>query len=451
MVAHRLRIVVEKVNVITEKVVERNEISSFDMLAPKNIIGLGLRHTEQINLLQSIQDCILAEQSILLKEEQECCPKCNSKIWSNGYKTSEFHAIFTDHKVKIRKQKCSSHDCDWHSIHTVKSLLGTSVHPDLYKLQCEYGATQSFRKSEEILTSLSNSKREVNNRERISNISNQVGKELDNRQKLPAITLDKNNPAKELIVQVDGGHIHDKDLEKRSFEAMCAKVYRPESVIEITEKRTEIVNKNCVASAKDDKQATMKKLLLRATTAQGLTLETTVTALADGANNCWSIINSLEKHCAQLHRVLDWFHLGKKFQNVIQGINSEYSKDLVEIKALFWHGQVTEGITMLQQLKNKVEIKEEKTKVNGLLIYLNGNKEYIINYGKQAMERKPYTSQVAESTVEHLINDRHKKNQKMQWTREGAHNILQIRASLASNEWDYIWQEAILGALGIAA
>ena len=39
----------------------------------------------------------------------------------------------------------------------------------------------------------------------------------------------------------------------------------------------------------------------------------------------------------------------------------------------------------------------------------------------------------------------------MQWSRKGAHNILQIRASMASNEWGYIWQDTILGALGIAA
>jgi hypothetical protein len=39
----------------------------------------------------------------------------------------------------------------------------------------------------------------------------------------------------------------------------------------------------------------------------------------------------------------------------------------------------------------------------------------------------------------------------MQWTIEGAHNILQIRAAMASNQWDYIWQETILSALGIAA
>ena len=53
--------------------------------------------------------------------------------------------------------------------------------------------------------------------------------------------------------------------------------------------------------------------------------------------------------------------------------------------------------------------------------------------------------------LKHLISDCHKKNQKLQWTREGAHNILQLRAAMASNEWVYIWQETILSALGIAA
>jgi hypothetical protein len=38
----------------------------------------------------------------------------------------------------------------------------------------------------------------------------------------------------------------------------------------------------------------------------------------------------------------------------------------------------------------------------------------------------------------------------MQWTREGAHNVLQVRASMVSNEWNYTWQETILSALGIA-
>jgi hypothetical protein len=450
MATHKLRIVVEKFDPKTNQVVSKNTVSSFDIIAPKNILELGLRHTEQINILQSIQDCLLSEQAIFLKEDHASCPKCNGKIWSNGYKRSKFHAVFTDHEIKVQKQKCPSKDCDWRSIHTVTSLLGTSVHPDLYKLQCEYGATHSFRKSEEILTTLSNKKREVNNRERISRISNKVGETLDQKQSNDKMSSDV-SPVKELIIQVDGGHIHDKDPDKRSFEAMCAKVYRPESVIEVTENRTEIINKNCAASAKDDKQRSMKKYLLRAAKAQGLNADTNITALADGAKNCWSIINTLNGHCKNLRCILDWFHIGKKFENVIKAINAENSKALSNIKSFFWKGDVVTGIANLEQLKDKVLIKEEKSKVNGLLNYLKGNKEYIIDYATQAMEHKPYTSQVAESTVEHLINDRHKRNQKMQWTRKGAHNILQIRASMASNEWDYIWQETILSALGIAA
>ncbi len=39
----------------------------------------------------------------------------------------------------------------------------------------------------------------------------------------------------------------------------------------------------------------------------------------------------------------------------------------------------------------------------------------------------------------------------MQWTREGAHNVLQIRAKMASNEWNKQWQGTVLSALGVAA
>ncbi len=37
---------------------------------------------------------------------------------------------------------------------------------------------------------------------------------------------------------------------------------------------------------------------------------------------------------------------------------------------------------------------------------------------------------------------RQKKTQKMQWTREGAHNILQLRTSIFSNTWNKEWDEA---------
>ena len=40
----------------------------------------------------------------------------------------------------------------------------------------------------------------------------------------------------------------------------------------------------------------------------------------------------------------------------------------------------------------------------------------------------PYTSNVAEANVESQINARFKRKQKMQWNRQNAHNVLQLRS-----------------------
>lgn len=40
-----------------------------------------------------------------------------------------------------------------------------------------------------------------------------------------------------------------------------------------------------------------------------------------------------------------------------------------------------------------------------------------------------------------------KRTKKMQWTREGAHNVLQIRGLIESNEWNDRWQEPVMSAL----
>src|SRR6266446_9929373 len=61
---YELRIVVEKVAVSSEEVVQRDTIASYALQCPTSILGLGLRHGEQISLLEKIQDILLTEQSI---------------------------------------------------------------------------------------------------------------------------------------------------------------------------------------------------------------------------------------------------------------------------------------------------------------------------------------------------------------------------------------------------
>ena len=65
----------------------------------------------------------------------------------------------------------------------------------------------------------------------------------------------------------------------------------------------------------------------------------------------------------------------------------------------------------------------------------------IVNYQQRKKEGLIYTSSLAESTVEHLLSGRMKKKQKMQWTREGCHSILQLRSAMASDLWDTIFED----------
>jgi hypothetical protein len=60
---YEIRIVVEKVAVSSQEVVQRDTITSYALQCPTSIVELGLRHGEQIALLAKIQDLLLTEHS----------------------------------------------------------------------------------------------------------------------------------------------------------------------------------------------------------------------------------------------------------------------------------------------------------------------------------------------------------------------------------------------------
>jgi hypothetical protein len=130
---YELRIVVEKVAVSSQEVVKRDTIASYALQCPTSILELGLRHGEQICLLAKIQDILLTEQSGLIDHETHVCPNCGNIPKKNGYKASDFHAVFSDHTLHIQKHHCSNPDCRWHSTPTIKSLWKrnkkVSMHP----------------------------------------------------------------------------------------------------------------------------------------------------------------------------------------------------------------------------------------------------------------------------------------------------------------------------------
>ena len=83
---YELRIVVEKVAISSQEVVQRDTITSYALQCPPSIVELGLRHAEQIALLEKVQNIVLAEQSLLLAPGIPGCPTCGNTLKKNGYK-----------------------------------------------------------------------------------------------------------------------------------------------------------------------------------------------------------------------------------------------------------------------------------------------------------------------------------------------------------------------------
>jgi hypothetical protein len=93
----------------------------------------------------------------------------------------------------------------------------------------------------------------------------------------------------------------------RSFESMTAVIYRPEALVSNEEgTRNTLTSKYCAASALDDGHKPVINNTIVAALKQGLSPQTNVTALCDGADNCWQIVDALIPLCASISRILDY-------------------------------------------------------------------------------------------------------------------------------------------------
>ncbi|NRD72901.1 hypothetical protein HQQ94_06540 [Shewanella sp. VB17] len=141
---------------------------------------------------------------------------------------------------------------------------------ELTRIQSELGSQHTFREAEYLLDLFSNCERKVNNHVRVKQSVESVGLQVSqiNNIEKEVLTVE---PAEQLIINVDGGHIKTRETGKRSMEAMTAVVYRPESLLSNTKEiRNYLSSKHCAASVKDDNQEDIISPTLMACLKQGL-------------------------------------------------------------------------------------------------------------------------------------------------------------------------------------
>ena len=426
-----IRIVVQCYDARTGAIIEESLVRDDKLEKAETLKELGYLHVEQSRFLQKIQDVKIKHQILL---NNLMCPKCGAKSRKDGVYKSSFHATLTDHEVMVQRMACK---CGWRGPTSVDGIFGTNVHPNLLEKQALQGCKESYEKSSIALNAESACKRPANSHSQIYKAVKLVGEKLE----LIKASDEYGTSGKgsgELIANIDGGHIKARG-QARSFEAMIVSVHNPENLQTVNKSHNIILARTIVASAKEDKQETIKLLFQNACKKEGLNKETHLTCLADGAENCKSIADSITDYCNKMTYILDWFHISMKFQNI--AIGEEHKELFDKVKWNLWHGNSDEGLKRLDELKLKITDKALVAKLNKLYNYINNNKSGMVNYEKRKNDGLVFTSNLTESTVNSLINERQKGKQKMLWSRDGAHNVLQIRSSIASKSWQNDWKK----------
>ena len=156
--------------------------------------------------------------------------------------------------------------------------------------------------------------------------------------------------------------------------------------------------------------------------------------------------------------ILDWHHVTMKLT-----VLGQYGKGLAQCEAVrgaeicdqierlkwsLWHGQVDKALGKIDDLKTSIEsfrtsyarFTQLVKALSALRTYIVNNRHLIPNYGERHRNGEPIATGFVESTVNEVVSRRFCKKQQMQWSKPGAHLLLQTRVKTLDGELGAIFK-----------
>jgi len=182
---------------------------------------------------------------------------------------------------------------------------------------------------------------------------------------------------------------------------------------------------------------------------QGVQDSQPLTFLSDGGETVRNLPLQLYP---QSEHLLDWVHLTmhvtvlgqytKGLIRVDRVVGEGVQKRLNSVKWLLWHGKVAKALARLGDLDRCINhfthlyprFPQLKKAVQKFRTYIVTNRAFIPNYGKRYRSGETISTAFVESTVNFVLSKRFVKKQSMQWTKRGAHLLLQARVKTLNNE-----------------
>jgi hypothetical protein len=238
-------------------------------------------------------------------------------------------------------------------------------------------------------------------------------------------------PAAPLTVGIDGCYVREWEDKKKNFEIIVGKSTSEEA----PDRRFGFVQ------TYDEKP---KRRLFELLKEQGMQMNQQVKFFSDGGAD----IRDMQLYLnPEAEHYLDWFHITMRITVMGQyakGLQTttekreEGLKLLESTKHYLWHGNVVRAREKIEEALRFLDgeeirgdnVPKFRKALNEFDTYIEANQGLIPNYGEFWRNEETIATGFVESAVNQIVSKRFAKLQQMQWTKKGAHMVLQTRTQV---------------------
>src|SRR6266446_6936807 len=410
----------------------------------QRIEHLGLTLAESKQPLSTLQRHLLHQQVDTFLDARSTCPDCGTPLKLKAHGSRSLRTLFGTYKLySPRLEHCDCTRRKTASFRPLSALLTESVAPELLYMEAKRSSLVSYGMSLEALKDflpLEVTLDVKTVRYDTLKVAKRLEAELgDEQQRFIAGSPSEwdllPRPEGAFTVGIDGGDVRNWFAKKHNFEVIVGKSTL--SCREDDEDKAPSSKRFGFVQTLDTKP---KRRLYEVLHSPGLQMNQDMTFLSDGNDTLRKL--QLEMSPKAAH-ILDWFHLtmkltvleqyGKGLVQCEAALGEEIREKIERLKWSLWHGQVDKALGKIDDLETSIESFNETyarfprlvKALAELRTSIVHNRHLIPNYGERYHHGEAIATGFVESTVNEVVSKRFCKKQQMQWSKEGAHLLLQ--------------------------
>ena len=428
----QLRIVSDDDTVIRDEVILQLDKSGDRLEA----VGLCLEDSK--DLLGRLQHAVVEAQAAAYVNRHRCCSACGRRLRGKGQYPIVFRTAFGHVPLASpRFYRCRCHPADSRTFSPLAELFTEHTAPELLYLESRWASLISFGMTAALLKDVlpvAGTTNPETVRQHLHKVAARQDADLGAsepglRDDGPAAGQASPIPREAVIVGIDGGYLRNWHDKQKKFEVIVGK---------------------SMAEDRDDRyfglvrsqDAAPERRFCEVLRRQGLPADQPVTVLTDGGDSVRALVGDLP---AGSEHQLDWFHVAMRLTVLGQyakglahhnPIEATALQDRLErIKWRLWHGDADEALSRARELAEDVAalasgypgLARLVKATAGLATYIENNAAAIADYSERWDHGEIISTAFAESTVDLVVSRRFAKKQQMQWSKKGAHLLLQTR------------------------